>query len=76
MAMIRVGEVRLECYVVDPNTPPEIRFASVDTCPININLHERSCAPFRNSGNVWAFRPQRNYHSRHARGLQETTIAF
>ena len=76
MATIRVGEVRLECYVVDLNTPSGTCFVSVDICPINVNLHECSYAPFRKSGNVWAFDLWRNYHSHHARRLRVTTFAF
>ena len=76
MATIRVGEVRLECYVVDLNTPSGTHFVSVDIRPINVNLHECSYAPFRQVGSVWVLGPLRNYHSHRAQVRQVTTTAF
>jgi hypothetical protein len=47
MEAIRVKEVLLEYYVVDPSTPREIHSGSKDNVPLMTEVHESVDIPFQ-----------------------------
>jgi len=76
MEAIRVEEVLLKYYVVDPSTPGKIHSVSNDNIPWMTEVHESVDIPFRPFWNASVFVGRRSYHHRVARILQGTMIAF